>query len=123
MPRAKNEYSIMKDLEVKTYNFAVQGIGLIISLEKEFPELVNNELKQSMGAVSINFIDALNAQENEDFAKNPKMCYSNAKKSAELLQNLGVIENKTLEEQKMLLINESKSIIDKLNSIISKLIY
>ncbi|HAF27624.1 MAG TPA: hypothetical protein DCG75_01120 [Bacteroidales bacterium] len=123
MSRSKNEYSIMKDLEVKTYNFAVQGIGLIKSLEKEFPELVNNDLKQSMGSVSINFIDALNAQENEDFAKNIKACYANTQKSAELLHSLGVIENKTLEEQRLLLINDSKNMIDKLDSIISKLIY
>lgn len=113
----------MKELEVKTYNFAVQGIGLIKSLEKEFPALVNNELKQSMGAVSISFIDALNAQENEDFAKNIKVCYTNAKKSNELLNTLGNFENQNLNEQKVLLINDSKSIIDKLDSIISKLIY
>lgn len=113
----------MKDLEVKTYNFAVQGIGLIKSLEKEFPELVNIDLKQSMGGVSINFIDALNAQESEDFAKNIRACYANTQKSAKLLQSLGVIENKALEEQKMQLINDSKNMIDKLDSIISKLIY
>ena len=113
----------MKELEVKTYNFAVQGIGLIKSLEKEFPELANNELKQSMGAVSINFIDALNAQENEDFAKNMRECFSNAQKSSELLNAIGEIQNRTLDEQKMGLIKDSKIIIEKLDSIISKLIY
>lgn len=113
----------MKDLEVKTYNFAVQGIGLIKSLEKEFPEMANTDLKKSMGAVSISFIDALNAQENEGFSKNLKTCYLNAQRSAELLNNLGKIKNINLEEQRMLLINDSKILIDKLNLILSKLIY
>ncbi len=113
----------MKELEVKTYNFAVLGIGLIKSLEKEFPELVNSDLKKSIGAVSIKFIDALNAEENEDFAKNLRECHSNAQKSVELLNALGEIANNTLNEQKLTLINESKIIIEKLNTIISKLIY
>lgn len=113
----------MKELEVKTYNFAVLGIGLIKSLEKEFPELVNSDLKKSIGAVSIKFIDALNAEENEDFAKNIRDCHSNAQKSIELLNALGKIANDTLNAQKNTLINESKIIIAKLNTIISKLIY
>ena len=113
----------MKELEVKTYNFAIQGIGLIKSLEKEFPELVNSDLKQSIGAVSLTFIDALNAEENEDFAKNLRDCHSNAQKSVELLNAMGEIANDTLSEQKSKLINESKIIIEKLNTIISKLIY
>ena len=113
----------MKELEVKTYNFAIQGIVLIKSLEKEFPELVNSDLKQSIGAVSLTFIDALNAEENEDFAKNLRDCHSNAQKSVELLNAMGEIANDTLSEQKSKLINESKIIIEKLNTIISKLIY
>lgn len=113
----------MKDLEVKTYNFAVQGIGLIKSLEKDFPELVTSELKKSIGAVSISFIDTLNASENEDFSKNIKACYSNAQKAEELLNSMGKIQNIDLNQQKDLLINDSKIIINKLDSIISKLIY
>lgn len=113
----------MKELEVKTYNFAVLGIGLIKSLEKEFPELVNSDLKKSIGAVSIKFIDALNAEENEDFAKNLRDCHSNAQKSIEILNTMGEIANNTLNEQKNTLIIESKIIIEKLNTIISKLIY
>lgn len=113
----------MKELEIKTYNFAVQGIGLIKSLEKEFPALVNNDLKQSIGAVSIQYIDALNSKENEDFAKNLRNCHSNALKSIELLNALGEISNSTLNDQKNTLINESKIIIDKLSKVINKLIY
>jgi len=113
----------MKELEVKTYNFAVLGIGLIKSLEKEFPELVNSNLKKSIGAVSIKFIDALNAEENEDFAKNIRDCHLNTQKSVELLNAMGKITNDTLNEQKNTLINESQIIIKKLNTIISKLIY
>ena len=113
----------MKELEVQTYNFTVGGIGLIKSLEKEFPKLVNSDLKQSIGAVSLKFIDALNAEENEDFAKNLRNCHSNAKKSVELLNAMGDITNDTLNEQKNILINDSKIIIEKRDTIISKLIY
>lgn len=113
----------MKELEIKTYDFAVQGIGLIKSLEKEFPELVNNDLRQSIGAVSIKFIDALNAEENEDFAQNIRDCHSNALKSSELLSKMDEIKNDTFNKQKEVLINESKVIIEKLDTIISKLIF
>ncbi len=113
----------MKELEVKTYNFAIQGIGLIKSLEKEFPELANNELKQSMGAVSIKFIDALNTEKNEDFAINLKDCLSNALKSSELLKQMEDINNDTFNKQKNVLLDESKVIIAKLNTVISKLIF
>lgn len=113
----------MKELEVKTYNFAIQGIGLIKSLKKEFPELADNDLRQSMGAVSIKFIDALNAEENEDFAKNIRDCHSNALKSSELLIKMDEIKNDTFNKQKETLINESKLIIEKLDTIISKLIF
>lgn len=113
----------MKELEVKTYNFAIQGIGLVKSLEKEFPELANNDLKQSMGAVSIKFIDALNAEGNEDFAQNIKDCHSNALKSSEFLSKMDEIKNDTFNKQKEVLINESKEIIEKLDTVISKLIF
>jgi hypothetical protein len=113
----------MKELEVKTYNFAVQGIGLVKSLEKEFPELADNDLKQSMGTVSIKFIDALNAKENEDFAQNIKDCHLNALKSSEILSKMGEIKNDTFNKQKEVLINESKEIIEKLDTVISKLIF
>ena len=113
----------MKELEEKTYNFAIQGIGLIKSLEKEFPELANKDLKQSMGAVSIKFIDALNAEKNEDFAQNIKDCHSNAFNSYELLSNRDEIKNDTFNKQKNVLINESKVIIEKLDTVISKLIF
>ena len=120
----------MKELEVKTYNFTVQGIGLIKSLEKEFPELVNlsadrqdKELKQSIGAVSIKFMDALDAKEAEDFAKNLRECLSSANKSSELLKEMGEIKNDIFNNQRIALIDESKVIIAKLNTIVSKLIY
>lgn len=113
----------MKELEVKTYNFAIQGIGLIKSLEKEFPEKVNSELKKNIGNVSLKFIDALDAQENEKFAENLRECCSCAQKSGELLNAMGEILNETLNNQKNTLINDSKIIIGELDTIIKKLIY
>lgn len=112
----------MKDLEVQTYNFAVDGIGLIKSLEKEYPELVSQDLKQNIGAVSLKYLDAVEAKENEDFAKNLRECHSSAKKSVDLLNTLN-LENETLNEQKNKLLKDSEIIIEKLDKIISKLIY
>jgi hypothetical protein len=113
----------MQELEVKTYNFTVQGIGLIKSLEKEFPEKVSSELRQNIGNVSLKFMDAQDAQENENFAKNIRECNSSAEKSEELLNELGTIQNETFENQKNALIKESKVIREQLDTIIEKLIY
>ena len=113
----------MKELEVQTYNFSVQGIGLIKSLEKDFPALVTRELKQNIGAVSLKYIDALNANENVDFANNLRECLSSAEKSSELLNSFGQIANENYNNQKDQLLTDSKTIIEKLNNIISKLIY
>jgi hypothetical protein len=113
----------MKELESETYNFAIQGIGLVKSLEKEFPELANNELKHSIGAVSIKYMNALNAEKNEDFALNIKSCHSNALRSSELLSQIGEIKNNTFNQQKIELKGELKVIIERLDIVISKLIF
>ncbi len=112
----------MRELERQTYDFAIEGISLIKSLEKTFPELVSTELKRNIGAVSTKYIDAVNAKENEDFAGNLRDCHASAKKSIELLNSLD-IKNEDFNSQKSKLINNSKLIIDKLDTIISKLIY
>jgi hypothetical protein len=113
----------MKDLEIKTYNYTVKGIGLIKSLEKEFPELVSSDLKQNIGKVSIKFMDALDAKESEDFAKNIRESYSSSQKALELLKEMEDIKNPNLNEEKKQLIEETKLIVDQLESIVQKLIY
>jgi len=113
----------MKELEVQTYQFAVEGIGLVKSLEKEVPGLATSDLKQSMGAVSLKYMDALSAEENEDFASNLRACHASAKRSEELLHTLEKLTNKELIQQKEKMINDSKKIIEKLDGIIEKLIY
>ena len=113
----------MRDLEEKTYNFVIQGIGLIKSLEKEFPELLSAELKKSIGAVSTKYMDAIDSKENADFGNNLRESYTNAKKSHELLNSMGDISSQTLNEQRKKLIKEAIEIVDQLNTIIQKLIY
>ncbi len=113
----------MKELESETYNFAIQGIGLMKSLEKEFPALTNSELSRCIAAVSIKYMNALNAEKNEGFALNVRNCHSNALKSSELLNQIGEIENNTFNQQKIELISELKVIIEKLDIVISKLIF
>lgn len=113
----------MQELEVKTYNFAIQCIGFVKSLEKDYPEMVIKDLKSCAGAVSIEFMAALDSNENEDFAKNLRVCHSNAKKSLELLKKTDEVKDEKLNSQKILLIKEAEEIVEKLNQIIDKLIY
>lgn len=112
----------MKDLEVQTYNLAVEGIGFVKSIEKEQPELATEELKHSVGAVSLKFMDALSATENEDFASNLRACNASLIKSTQLLNELkGLNDNLNLQKEKLL--EDSRTVQDKLDHIISKLIY
>ena len=96
----------MKELEVQTYNFAVEVIGFVKSLEKKIRELVKTELKHSYGAVSLKYMDALDANENEDFASNLKDCLEKSKKSSELLSNLKGVSNENLLSQQITLIGD-----------------
>ncbi|HAN19554.1 MAG: hypothetical protein A2X13_15080 [Bacteroidetes bacterium GWC2_33_15] len=113
----------MQELEQKTYNYTVQTIGFIKSLEKELPHLVNEELRTTAGAVSLKFMDAMESIENKDFSDNIKKSFDNARRSFEILKTLNCSANKELEKQKAFLLSESHEIIEKLNFIISKLIY
>lgn len=113
----------MQELEVKTYNFTVDAIGLIKSLEKEHPELLNNDFKKYAGAVSLKFMDAVDSQENDHFANNLRDCLANSKKSLEILHKMQEIPNPVFENQKKTLIKDIELIIEKLDQINSKLIY
>jgi len=112
----------MKDLEIQTYDFAIGGIGFVKSIEKEQPELTNEELKHSIGTVSLKFMDALSATENEEFASNLRACHASLIKSTQLLNKLKDL-NSNLNLQKEKLLEDSRTIQDKLDHIISKLIY
>jgi len=113
----------MKELEEKTYQYSIKGIGLVKTLEKKFPDLLNPDLKQNIGKVSIKFMDALNAKETDDFAKNLRESHSCAQKAHELLSKMDEIENPNLNDEKKKLIEETKQLVDQLDSIIQKLIY
>lgn len=113
----------MQELETKTYNFTVQAIGFILSLEKELPHLVNEELRKTAGDVSLKFMDALESIENKDFSDNIRKSYESAKRSFEILKSMNCSENKELEKQKASLLTDLHEINEKLNFIINKLIY
>jgi hypothetical protein len=113
----------MQELEEKTYNYTVQAIGFIKTLEKQFPHLVNEELREIAGNVSLKFMDALDSMENKDFSDNIRKSHEYAKRSFEILKSINCSENKELEKQKTQLLSESHEIIEKLNFIISRLIY
>jgi len=113
----------MQELESKTYNYSVQAIGFIKSLEKELPHLVNEELRKSAGEVSLKFMDAMDSVENKDFSDNIRKSLASTKRSFEILKSMNCSENKELEKHKALLLSESHEIIEKLNIIINKLIF
>ena len=113
----------MEELEQKTYLYTVQGIGLVKSLEKHYPELASQELKGSIGAVSLKYLAALQAKENTEFAKNLRESNSNAKKSLEILESLKGIKEKDFVELKNELIDEAKYLVDRLDKVIEKLIF
>lgn len=113
----------MEELEIKTYDFAVQAIGFAKSIEKEYPEIQIQDFKKSSGAVSIKFIEAMNAKENEDFANGLRECLTNLQKSGEYLRLMQEVENERLEKEKSALVEEYIKIEKELDSIIKKLIY
>ncbi|MDY6800258.1 MAG: hypothetical protein SVU94_03430 [Bacteroidota bacterium] len=113
----------MQELEDKTYNFAVKGLGFIKSLDKIDPQINTRELKQYTGAVSLKLIAAMDSKENDDFAYNLRECHKNTIKTLEQLKNLNEIKEKYLETQKNQLIEEAEEIIQNLDKIIEKLIY
>ncbi|MCG8410316.1 MAG: hypothetical protein MI739_03420 [Bacteroidales bacterium] len=113
----------MKELEEKTYQYSINGVSLIKSLEKTQPELITSELKSNLGGVSTHFMNAFESKENSDFAdclRNSHVC---AKNSLDLLNKMGDIANQDLNKQKEELIDQTKSIVNQLNTITQKLIY
>ncbi|MDK2979405.1 MAG: hypothetical protein PWP52_2119 [Bacteroidales bacterium] len=113
----------MQELEDKTYNFAIKGLGFIKSLDKIDPQLNTGELKQYTGAVSLKFIAAMDSKENDDFAHNLRECHNNTIKILERLKNLNEIKEKNLKTERNQLITEAEEIIKNLDKIIEKLIY
>ena len=113
----------MQELEDKTYNFAVKGLGFIKSLDKIEPPFNTGELKQYTGAVSLKFIAAMDSKKNDDFAYNLRECHHNTIKTLEQLKNLNEIKEKNLKTQRNQLIAEAEEIIENLDKIIEKLIY
>ena len=115
----------MQELEKKTYNFSVQGIGFIKSIDKNYPglEMDTQELKQYIGAVSLKFIAAMDSKENDDFANNLRECHNKAMMSSKQLKKLDKLKENTLKTQKNDLIREAEEITEQLDKILEKLIY
>ncbi|MFO7842839.1 MAG: hypothetical protein R6V16_03440 [Bacteroidales bacterium] len=113
----------MQELEDKTYNFAVKGIGFIKSLNKIEPEINTHELKHYTGGVSLKFIAAMDSKENDDFANNLRECHNNTIKILEQLKKIDQINHKELQDQKEQLKRDAREILALLDKIIEKLIY
>ena len=113
----------MRDLEVKTYDYTVKAIGLVKSIEKEYPEMSISDFKKSAKDVSLKFLEAMNAKENEDFANALRVCHSQLQKSLEILQSMKSFEIEQIENERLSLIKSTEPINKELETIIKKLIY
>lgn len=113
----------MRDLELKTYDYTVKAIGLVKSIEKEYPEMSITDFRKSAGDVSLKFLEAVNAKENEDFANALRTCHSQLQKSSEILEAMEKFENEQMEKERLALIRAANPINKELDTIIKKLIY
>lgn len=113
----------MRDLELKTYDYTVKAIGLVKSIEKEYPEMSITDFRKSAGDVSLKFLEAINAKENEDFSNALRTCHSQLQKSSEILKTMDKLENEQLQNERLSLIQDAEPINKELDTIIKKLIY
>lgn len=113
----------MKELEKETYNFAVQTIGFVRSLEKADKSMDLAKLKASAAKVSTKFIDAMEADENKEFAENLRECLQHAKQAREELNKMNSSDNERLSKEFNQLKLSVRKIEEQLIEVSAKLIY
>lgn len=113
----------MQELEKETYNFAVQTIGLARSLEKADSSQDLTKLKTSAAKVSTIFIEAMEADENKEFANKLRECLHYAKQAHEELTKISIYDTESLSKEFALLKASLDKIEKQLEEISTKLIY
>lgn len=113
----------MQELEKETYNFAVQTIGLVRSLEKVKSNVDLTKLKASAAKVSTKFIDAMEADENKVFAENLRDCLQHAKHAHEELNKISIPDEERFVKELGQLKLSVQKIEQQLTEISAKLIY
>ncbi len=113
----------MQELEKETYNFAVQTIGFVRSLEKAGSNHDLAKLKTSAAKVSTIFIEAMEANENKEFADNLRECLKHAKHAHEELNKISVSDTESPSKELDRLKSSLNRIEKQLEEISTKLIY
>ncbi|MDA3780105.1 MAG: hypothetical protein PF487_07815 [Bacteroidales bacterium] len=114
----------MQEVEKLAYDFSIQCIGFIKSLNKNNPNIETCELKENTGNVSLKLLNALKSKINKDFSDNLKKSYGSISKCNSLLQDIDCSKvSSSLEEERKDLIKKSATLITKLKVITEKLIY
>ena len=113
----------MQELERKAYIFSVEAIGLAVSLEKEgnMQEQASG-FKQSSGKVYTLLTDALEADENKDFADLLRASHQKAGEALRYLEGINPGDD-ALAEKKDELMRMAGEIIQRLDEILGKIIY
>lgn len=114
---------MMQELEKQAYIFSVETIGLAKSLEKESTQKeLAGRLKQASGKVYTLLSDALSAKENKDFADLFRESHQQTKQALEYIKQ-SQFQDSGLNEKKAELTGMAEDIIERMNTILGKIIY
>jgi hypothetical protein len=114
---------MMQELEKRAYIFSVEAIGLAMSMEKEGTQKeLAGRLKEASGKVYTLLTDALGADENKDFADLFRESHRRAKEALECLNESG-LQDEALNNKKAELTSMAEDIIERMNTILGKIIY
>ena len=114
---------MMQELEKQAYIFSVETMGLAMSLEKEGTQQeLAGRLKQASGKVYTLLTDALAAEENKDFADLFRESHQRAKEALECLKE-SRFQDSGLNDKKSELTGMAEDIIERMNTILGKIIY
>jgi len=114
---------MMQELEKQAYIFSVETIGLAMSLEQEGEQKeLADRLKQASGKVYTLLTDALSAEENKDFADLFRESRRRAEEALECLKE-SHFRDTAMNDQKTQLTGMAEDIIERMNTILGKIIY
>lgn len=109
------------DLEERTFQFAKR----VRKFLKKIPKTISNieDAKQearASGSVGANYIEANEALSKKDFKLRIKICKKEAKESRYWLKLIDIGNNKDLEAEQRILINEATELMNIFGGILSK---
>jgi len=113
----------MQELERKAYIFSVETIGLAMSMEKEGGQReLARKLKKASGQVYTLLTDALEAEENKDFADLLRASHQQAMNARDYLKQTGLSQAGLRNKQKELT-GMVEEVIERMDNMLGKIIY